>query len=87
MPLTNYTLFSNTIVEDYLWIALSQTMYHGKFVWLTTGEDLNYTNWAAGQPNKFQKELCGVATSNDGKWHDADCASIRFFVCEKEDEM
>lgn len=62
-------------------------MYHGKFVWLPTGEDLSYTNWAAGQPDKFQKELCGVASSNDGKWFDTDCAGIRFFVCEKVDEI
>lgn len=60
-------------------------MFKGKYVWTTSGEVLNYSNWQPGQPNDPKTERC-VAAAPTGKWHDVPCNAEKYFICEKENE-
>jgi hypothetical protein len=51
------------------WIGLSDHLNEGHFKW-TNGDNLSYTNWAAGQPNNYYNNQDYVEMLSDGKWND-----------------
>jgi hypothetical protein len=71
----NDTFLSNDPITI-SWIGLSDEAQEGRFVW-TTGEPLQYTNWAPGEPNDSYGEdyVCinwhhVYATDPKGTWND-----------------
>ena len=55
-----------------------------------SGEKVQYSNWARGQPGKFLNfisfENCAAMKRGDGwKWHDFHCKLLKFhykFICQ-----
>lgn len=39
------------------------------------GEDMEYANWASGEPNGSMQENC-IEVNLDGRWSDKSCADI-----------
>ncbi len=62
------------------WIGFSDIATEGDWVW-TTGEDVVYTNWAAGEPNDLNGEDCAEMFMN-GTWNDNQCDWDRAFIME-----
>ncbi|WP_413351587.1 lectin-like protein [Prochlorococcus sp. MIT 1227] len=65
----NQWISKNIGVEK--WIGLNDKEREGDFVW-SSGEDLTYTNWAAGEPsNSTESEYYGFMKSGqNGEWDD-----------------
>ena len=64
--------------ENFLWIGLWDPQGNGNFVWVN-GEQVVYTNWAAGEPNNANQPTPGVewavelrTGSFNGEWNDRD---------------
>ena len=54
----------------------------GTFAW-TTGEPVEYTDWAAGEPNDYGTgEDCTEILWSGYAWNDYDCDDWRPFICE-----
>ena len=54
----------------------------GEFLWVDHTE-LNFTNWAPGEPNNKGDEHCGEIHSDTGVWNDMNCESNRLsFICQ-----
>ncbi|XP_065361882.1 lectin subunit alpha-like isoform X2 [Calliphora vicina] len=80
----------NNIKMGYLWIGgiLSQ-IPNKKFVWLSTGDELTYTNWYDNNPDFYNdNEFCiEMVMEKNLKWNDDSCTTIGGFVCEYKDEI
>ncbi|KAK9400463.1 phospholipase A2 inhibitor subunit A [Crotalus adamanteus] len=53
---------------------------HDKEAFLVVGDSANFTNWAAGQPNKADGTC--VKADTHGFWHSASCDDNLLVVCE-----
>nr|B1A4P6.1 RecName: Full=Phospholipase A2 inhibitor clone 03/12; Short=alpha-PLI; Flags: Precursor [Bothrops moojeni]ABZ82337.1 alpha-phospholipase A2 inhibitor precursor [Bothrops moojeni]ABZ82342.1 alpha-phospholipase A2 inhibitor precursor [Bothrops moojeni] len=53
---------------------------HGKEAYLVVGDSANFTNWAAGEPNKAAGTC--VKADTHGSWHSASCDDNLLVVCE-----
>ena len=66
------------------WIGLSDLSTPG-YVWITSGNVPQYTNWAPGEPNNDNDAHCGVMWNSKypGQWDDENCGKHLLFVCEQ----
>ncbi len=63
------------------WLAINDVVTEGTFV--ANGTPPSWTNWADGEPNNAGGlEDCGLLSSADGKWNDADCSTMNRVLCE-----
>ncbi len=63
-------------------IGLTDALVEGSFGW-TTGEQLTYTNWEAGEPNNAGVgEDCAEINFPGGRWNDVPCTFALPYVCE-----
>nr|XP_029734465.1 perlucin-like [Aedes albopictus] len=75
-----------------VWIGASDNLQEGSFVWHETGEPVQYTSWAPGQPdNKWSNEDCvEIAyrwyTRWSWAWNDRQCTNEQNFICESHAE-
>ncbi|XP_072021061.1 macrophage mannose receptor 1-like [Amphiura filiformis] len=86
------SLFTSLIKQSpgvNVWIGLFDRGSFGKFHW-TDESPLDYTNWAAGQPDGIAtrpQDIDCVEVTNDpqhpGKWDDVDCALQRAYLCQR----
>ncbi|XP_037822316.1 lectin subunit alpha-like [Lucilia sericata] len=72
-----------------LWIgALLNDLSPRQYSWISTGDNLTYTNWADGQPNFLaRQEYCIQVTSTEDpdhpiQWDDEKCSRPYGFICE-----
>ncbi|KAK7494794.1 hypothetical protein BaRGS_00013921, partial [Batillaria attramentaria] len=68
----------------YVWIDLQDIAIEGEYVWSTTQQRAEYTNWRSGQPD-HSGEDCVVlgGTSNTGTWADDECDQHKYpFICQ-----
>lgn len=74
--------FTNT--ANY-WIGLSDAIKEGKFVWQTTQDNVDYTDWAAGEPNDghHTEDCAELFQPFNFQWNDAPCSVKSNFICEK----
>lgn len=76
-----------TAKQDHFWTAGSTLVDKKNWIWLTTGEVVEYTNWAVGQPDNPNTELClelWLFRNKGLYFNDRDC-NVRFpFICEKD---
>ncbi|XP_073828669.1 lectin subunit alpha-like [Musca autumnalis] len=72
--------------HDY-WLGGVATNFRDRglvFSWISTGEDFDYTYWAANEPNGKGGEACVHTTTGDFRWNDHDCLNRRFnLLCEE----
>ena len=67
-------------------VALTDKVNEGKWVWDSDGSEAQYTFWDVDQPNGGSVEDCAMmCNASLGKWHDVRCNSIipYFAICQK----
>jgi hypothetical protein len=67
----------------YIWIGFTDRAVEGQFKWVTN-EPVNYTNWAAGEPNNAGDEDWAVINWGTDKWNDWYFTAAAKFVVEFE---
>ncbi|KAL4223856.1 hypothetical protein ACF0H5_017320 [Mactra antiquata] len=67
------------------WIALSDVIEEGIWVWMNTLTPVQFTQWHRNEPNNDGTENC-VDLYPDGDWNDAKCRDNQYYICEKVDE-
>ncbi|KAK7480212.1 hypothetical protein BaRGS_00028597 [Batillaria attramentaria] len=66
-----------------LWIGLEDFVVEGNFVWASTQETPEYSNWSPGEPNDDQHREDCASLLVSGHWNDAQCeVSKYYFMCE-----
>lgn len=73
------------IGNDYIyWTSGKYDQNRNEFIWYSTGEQFNYTNWLPNQPDNWRgDEFCvEMGFREVGKWNDNRCIYKRHFVCE-----
>ncbi|XP_070535731.1 macrophage mannose receptor 1-like [Ptychodera flava] len=80
--------FLTSNLRDYtysMWIGLSDTLTKKKYRW-QDGSEVDYTNWAQGEPNgeRDNQEHCVEMHFGGygGKWNDANCDNKLGYSCE-----
>ncbi len=71
--------------KDWIWLGLQRSRSGEFSQWFSSQSDLNFTNWAAGEPdNRLGDENCVSMLRNDGHWDDLPCDySPVKTLCEK----
>lgn len=69
------------------WSSGTRTSNNGTFFWMESGQNLTYTNWGPGEPNKHpffsEPEECIQLRSSYGlKWNDVACEYDYNVICE-----
>ncbi|XP_062979336.1 C-type lectin domain family 17, member A-like isoform X2 [Elgaria multicarinata webbii] len=68
--------------EQVFWIGLSDIDKEQKWIWVD-GTPLSISFWGAGEPNDAgHGEDCATLLFN-GKWNDAVCSSVDYWICER----
>nr|KAG5686217.1 hypothetical protein BaRGS_013900 [Batillaria attramentaria] len=74
---------------DSVWIGLHDIAEEGKWVWASSHEPAEFTNWGPGQPDNLnshhEHEDCAMIwhLSAEGKWNDGNCESGHIAsICE-----
>lgn len=69
--------------RPYIWLAATDLGHAGEFVWASTGQSVQYTNWGAHEPNnQINNEHCVMLWSGYG-WNDTPCDVSYHFFCEE----
>ncbi|XP_076466735.1 low affinity immunoglobulin epsilon Fc receptor-like [Babylonia areolata] len=71
------------------WLGFNDFVREGRYVWTSTGEPMEYSNWKPGEPNNDNwaagDQDCG-ALYVDGTWDDENCENVHShmftFFCE-----
>ncbi|XP_060097019.1 pulmonary surfactant-associated protein D-like [Heteronotia binoei] len=63
----------------YIFLGMNDQETEGAFQHLS-GEPMQYSNWATGEPNSAQEDCIEMYT--DGRWNDKSCSENRLIVCE-----
>jgi hypothetical protein len=77
-------------VVDYVWIGLEDFAQENQFVWVSTQETPEFTDWGAGEPNDYDHDPSHPGHNEDcvwiwrNKWNDADCSEKQWALCETE---
>lgn len=75
------------------WLSGSDLGREGDYVWMTSGQPLNYTEWYSGgdvqEPNHVihggDKEQClTIRYGSDNKWNDRVCTDRNYFICDNQ---
>ncbi|KAK7456587.1 hypothetical protein BaRGS_00039313, partial [Batillaria attramentaria] len=76
---------------DAVWIGLNDIAQEGKWVWDSSQQPAQFTNWGHGQPDnhnfQHEPEDCAVIwhLSAERKWNDGNCDSVKTpSICETE---
>ena len=73
-----YTL----IPREDVWIGYNDRSSHSNWVWTSTGQGGEYTNWAEGEP--FGNGDCALIwQKKKPEWDNQNCGRRRLFICEK----
>lgn len=71
---------------EHFWTAGSKLVDKKNWIWMTTGEVIEYTNWGSGQPDNPNSELCLELWLFKNKglfFNDRDCNTKFPFICEE----
>ena len=70
-------------ITDAVWFGLNDIATEDTFVWASTGQETNYTDWRTGEPNNHGAGEDCIGIWVDNKWFDAPCLWTYYFACEK----
>merc|ERR1711997_369238 len=71
------------------WLGLTDLKDEGTFLWSSSGQEANYTNWQPGQPNNYVGNEPCVHYGGTNQWSDRPCDNKAYAaygyvaVCEK----
>jgi len=68
--------------DDDAWLGATDQDSEGIFRW-AGGGTLDYTAWAAGQPDNYLGENCVELRALDDAWNDVPCTSDKRALCER----
>lgn len=85
---------SNTFISglghETFWVSGTDLAEKDRYVWMSTGEPMVYTNWSNGEPNHVVTENGEVEhcvhfqPQNLGStWNDNICSYPTYFICEE----
>ena len=80
----NYYL-SKADLSVYYWTSGSDEGHEGRWVWTSTGKQLNYTNWNTGQPDNYMGRGEHYLHKNfvrTSKWNDVPVTTTMYAICE-----
>ncbi|XP_022294740.2 perlucin-like [Crassostrea virginica] len=70
--------------SEHFWIGGTDTIQEGKWVWISSQDSLDYTDWAPGEPNNGIGAGCMTMAYHEGyHWNDDFCTSQYDFICER----
>ncbi|XP_046542998.1 C-type lectin lectoxin-Lio2-like [Haliotis rubra] len=71
------------VTED-VWIGADDLWEEGVFRWAATNQELNFTDWKAGEPNNIHNnENCvEIEYYLQDQWNDDMCTKKQSFICE-----
>ncbi|XP_011181247.1 collectin-10 [Zeugodacus cucurbitae] len=78
-------VYKPNIGNDYIfWTSGKYDQKRNEFIWHSTGDQFNYTNWLTNMPDNWRgDELCvEMGFREVGKWNDNRCRYKRHFICE-----
>lgn len=79
--------------SNFFWLAGSDIGQEDDYVWMTTGQPMNYTAWYSSaeeqEPSHIGdnglKENCVTIRNIKGfKWNDAVCSSNEYYICDNQ---
>lgn len=72
------------LLADYerTWVGGTDEEDEGTWVWSGTKQQLDYTNWAIGEPGGLEGDCMYLNRDYSGKWCDNPCETKYNFVCE-----
>lgn len=87
-------LKENGIAHRRYWTSGTNFGDPNQWIWLSTGQDFTFTNWAPGNPsykNLDHAENCVEYLSwgkphNGPAWNDIDCMKDFYFICESSND-
>lgn len=69
-----------------LWLGGNELGENGKYVWSSTGQQFDFTNWSEGQPDNTNGiEHCAqIWYKSDFEWNDLPCHFKSGYICEEK---
>ncbi|KAJ8975397.1 hypothetical protein NQ317_001937 [Molorchus minor] len=66
------------------WTSGSKLSDQTNWSWMSTGSQINYTNWHSGEPTMENEDCIEMKMYDNGglKWNDASCSNRNNFICE-----
>ena len=82
----NIEMYRITVLLGHFWVGGTDVLVDGQWIWISTQEKMQFTDWLPGEPNGGLREGCLmlVSGSNNYHWNDANCHSQQSFICEKK---
>ncbi|XP_048727626.1 perlucin-like [Ostrea edulis] len=67
------------------WIGLSDIINEGHYIWQTTQDNVDFSDWATGEPNDLghTEDCAEFYHPVSFQWNDAPCSTKSNFICEK----
>jgi len=70
-----------------MWTAGTDQAVEGEFIWMTTGQRIDFSGWQAGEPNNLRnEEHCLEYYSQAAFWNDESCKTRGYCICEYYDK-
>lgn len=69
----------------HLWLGGNDLGETGKYIWISTGKQFDFTNWSTGSPDNYKGlEHCAhIWAVTDFEWNDGSCQSKIGYICEE----
>jgi len=75
--------WTNADLSVYYWTSGSDEGHEGRWVWTSTGKQLNYTNWHQAAPNNDGPEhYLHKNYDRTSKWNDIPVTTTMYAICE-----
>ena len=77
-------ILHGAIKEEYIWLGANDMDAEGQWQWATSKEDMDYTNWAPGQPDDGGvSQDCMRYKMTYHHWDDGECRGHASFICQE----
>ncbi|KAK7492117.1 hypothetical protein BaRGS_00016591, partial [Batillaria attramentaria] len=66
------------------WIGITDVAQEGKWVYVSDGSEVVFTDWDAGEPNNAGSlgEDCATFNGHNSMWNDLSCANYIRYICQ-----
>ncbi|XP_021960779.1 perlucin-like protein [Folsomia candida] len=67
----------------YFWLGGADIGREGRYYWIASLQEFNYTSWGQGYPNGGREENCATIYGGDGTWFDQYCDNDQIWpICQ-----